>query len=94
MPRFRKKPVVIEAEQFLPDQEGLWPKGVEGRALARGVFGGGVIIHPDHPDYYVLETLNGEVVVQPGEWIITGVEGERYPCKPEIFAVTYEPAEA
>ena len=37
-----------------------------------------------------IETLEGGHVVCPGDWIITGVKGERYPCKPDIFEVTYE----
>jgi hypothetical protein len=38
-----------------------------------------------------IETLEGKMRADPGDWIITGVKGERYPCKPDIFAVTYEP---
>jgi hypothetical protein len=38
-------------------------------------------------------TLEGGHVVTPGDWIITGIKGEHYPCKPDIFAATYEPAE-
>ncbi len=40
-----------------------------------------------------IDTLEGGHTVCPGDWIITGVKGERYPCKPDIFDVTYEPAE-
>ena len=40
-----------------------------------------------------IDTLEGGHNVCPGDWIITGVKGERYPCKPDIFAATYEPAE-
>ncbi len=39
-----------------------------------------------------IDTLEGGHIVCPGDWIITGVKGERYPCKPDIFAATYEPA--
>jgi len=39
-----------------------------------------------------IETLEGTMVAEPGDWIITGVKGERYPCKPDIFEMTYEPA--
>ncbi len=39
-----------------------------------------------------IETLEGGHIVCPGDWIITGVKGERYPCKPDIFEQTYEPA--
>lgn len=37
-----------------------------------------------------IETLEGVMLAQPGDWIITGVKGERYPCKPDIFKATYE----
>lgn len=54
----------------------------------------------DHPAVYLdlgciptIDTLEGRHVVTPGDWIITGVKGEHYPCKPDIFAMTYEPAE-
>jgi len=40
-----------------------------------------------------VDTLEGGHVVSPGDWIITGVKGEHYPCKPDIFELTYEPAE-
>jgi hypothetical protein len=39
-------------------------------------------------------TLEGEHVVTPGDWIITGVKGEHYPCKPDIFEMTYERVES
>lgn len=45
---------------------------------------------PGHP--IVIETLEGDVTAQVGDWIIRGVQGELYPCKPDIFAATYEPA--
>ena len=38
-----------------------------------------------------IETLEGVMHAEPGDWIITGVNGERYPCKPDIFQKTYEP---
>ena len=40
-----------------------------------------------------IKTLEGVMRADPGDWIITGVKGERYPCKPDIFAATYEPAD-
>jgi hypothetical protein len=42
-------------------------------------------------DHGWIDTLEGGHIVCPGDWIITGVKGERYPCKPDIFAATYEP---
>ena len=38
-----------------------------------------------------IDTLEGGHIVCPGDWIITGVKGERYPCKPDVFAATYDP---
>lgn len=49
----------------------------------------GCIMH----DHGWIDTLEGGHIVCPGDWIITGVKGERYPCKPDIFAATYEPEE-
>ena len=41
----------------------------------------------------LIDTLEGEMQVTPGDWIITGVKGEHYPCKPDIFEMTYESVE-
>lgn len=38
-----------------------------------------------------IDTLEGKMTASPGDWIITGVNGEQYPCKPDIFEKTYEP---
>jgi hypothetical protein len=40
-----------------------------------------------------IETLEGVMTASPGDWIITGVKGEKYPCKPDVFEMTYEPVE-
>lgn len=85
MPRFRKLPVEIEAEQFWPDKK-PWPEGVE-HDFPEPAFAGG---EPFPKEYYI-KTLEGRHEVTPGDWIITGVSGERYLCKPNIFEETYEP---
>lgn len=59
--RFRKKPVVIEAERLTERIE--------------------------------IETLEGIMIGNPGDWLITGVAGEKYPCKDDIFRATYEPVD-
>ena len=81
MAKYRKKPVEVEAEQFNPDVKS-WLDGV----------GSVVMPHPALPPdaKYGMETLEGFYVVTPGDWIITGVKGEKYPCKPDIFEQTYE----
>jgi hypothetical protein len=80
MAKFRKKPVVIEAEQFFENSADGWPLGVYKDS--------------DSPTGFAIDTLEGGYHVTEGDWIITGVKGERYPCKPDIFAATYESAEA
>lgn len=77
--KFRKKPVVIEATQWF--KPGDHPAVVLNSAPSR---------YADEGIPWV-ETLEGGHVVTPGDWIITGVKGEHYPCKPDIFAATYEP---
>ena len=41
----------------------------------------------------VIETPEGSMIAEPGDWIVTGPKGERYPCKPAVFHATYEPIE-
>ena len=40
----------------------------------------------------VIHTLEGDMTAEPGDWVITGIKGEQYPCKHDIFMATYEPA--
>jgi hypothetical protein len=72
--KFRKKPIIIEAEQYFPDRK------IEG-----------VIIESSRMPY--IRTLEGDMDVRMGDWVITGVNGEKYPCKPDIFEKTYEKVE-
>ena len=89
--KYRKKPVVIEAYQVPPDdgqtrqlpppwliQQMTMPPP----ALVNALPDGGMTI----------ATLEGVMRADVGDWIIQGVKGELYPCKPDIFAATYEPA--
>lgn len=77
MPRFRKKPIVIDAEQFLLDQP--LPFRAEGVCCSSGNHG------------WYIQTPEGPSHISEGDWIIRGVKGEFYPCKPAVFAATYEP---
>lgn len=89
MPMFRKKPVVIEARQFLNNGSSYellnW---INEKQHALDKEFATWINHT-----LIIPTLEGDHTVMPGDWIIRGVAGEHYPCKPEIFAATYEPAE-
>lgn len=85
MARFRKVPLIIEAEQFFLGGEGL-PQGVLVMCEPVGVHDGCSCDGAPH-----VHTLEGPLLVSDGDWIITGVKGERYPCKPDVFAMTYEP---
>src|SRR3989344_3116890 len=101
MPYFQKKPVVIEAHQWF--KNGDYPlddvdnNSSEGKIVR-------YFRHPDVPDELICDQCNNSMFMHgfidtlenghrvcPGDWIITGIKGERYPCKPDIFAATYEP---
>lgn len=87
MPKFRKRPVVVEAEQFHVWNDDL-PSGVRKKIL-----GGNPDTISGQRVEFVIDTLEGEMKVSNGDWVITGIHGEKYPCKPDIFEKTYEPAE-
>lgn len=100
MPMFRKKPVLIEAFQMTPDRRGDnsdWPAWLgEAWQIGHGSEGGVFPANnhfPDAGDEVAIWTLEGIHLVSDGDWIIRGVKGELYPCKPDIFAATYEAAE-
>jgi hypothetical protein len=85
--KFRKKPVVIEATQW--DGTYLAAKQIE------TMLGLNTLSMTSHPpsnsvSYWRIGTLEGGHEVSPLDWIITGVKGEHYPCKPDIFVMTYE----
>lgn len=88
---YRKKPVVIEAYQF----ENKVGRDTRPDWIMDAVKDG--IIHFHHerlnPPYLTIQTLEGEMRASLGDWIIRGVKGELYPCKPDIFEATYEPAD-
>lgn len=90
MPKFRKKPVVIEATQWFKDGDHEKVEPIFGV----GSVGYGTCQHQDRTDHGVIKTLEGFGVVCPGDWIICGVAGEYYPCKPSIFEATYEKVDA
>ena len=97
MAKYRKKPVVIEAQQFYPDQT-PWPDGVlQGtkRTCSDPQCGDSTWDHACDlgapvPDWFYVQTREGPLRIRAGDWLITGVQGEQYPCKDEIFRETYE----
>ncbi len=87
MPKFRKKPVTIEAWQWDESNKTLDLIGCRMMSCSG---------HADNPDLCInlrIETLEGTMTVGKGDWIIKGIKGEFYPCKPDIFEATYEPVE-
>lgn len=87
MARFRKLPVEIEARQFDGSLESAmlvldWIHSHKGEARR--------CTAPSGHNGLAIRTLEGTMVVEPDDWVIQGVKGEFYPCKPEIFASTYE----
>lgn len=84
MATYRKKPIEVKAEQFFPDRK-PWPDGVHT-----------IRWHTADPTSWTgfrIETPDGWVAVSLGDWIIAGVKGDRYPCKPDIFEASYEQVE-
>ena len=100
--KYRKKPVIIEATRWF--KNGDHPEDY--RETFTGAGEGNVVRYYRHPDddrmrkcehcgqimhdHGWIDTLEGGHVVCPGDFVITGVKGERYPCKPDIFEATYE----
>lgn len=82
MSKYRKKPVVVEAEQFWPNKK-PWPKGVACCCICKQIT-------------YNVTTIHGQLTsVIPADWIIMEPDGiHAYPCKPDIFKATYEAVES
>lgn len=88
--KFRKKPVVIEAMCFTTNNEAGSPTM---DAIVNWINQGRVKVGAWHNCTNIfIVTLEGEMRADVGDWIIKGVQGEFYPCKPNIFEATYEPA--
>lgn len=83
--KYRKKPIVIEAVQFnrinLNEVLNFAGKTIVEYGCART---------PNAKAYCIIKTLEGEMKATEGDYIIKGVQGEFYPCKPDIFEATYE----
>ena len=98
---YRKKPVMIEAVQFESvsfaggghysinfDTVADLPKWLRNAMMDDDIFA-----HEADPDFIFIKTFEGLMEAKPGDWIIRGVKGELYPCKPDIFAMTYDPVD-
>lgn len=87
MPLFRKKPIVIEAYKLPTEGEEATQELIDFLHDMPDKWG-----QSDRDGSIVIETLEGDMLAAPGDWIIKGVNGEYYPCKPDIFEKTYERA--
>lgn len=95
---YRKRPVEIEAMRLDPDftepAEGLSPHDEAHASIAGWLLGHGFrdfrVVGTHRPFGMEIHTLEGVMRADPGDWIIRGVQGEFYPCKPDIFEQTYE----
>ena len=88
--KFRKKPVVIEARQLTKDSLFSLIEWIDAEGGKTGEWCWDDDTDPIPEKYFVIETLEGDHKALEGDWIIKGVAGEFYPCKPDIFAKTYE----
>lgn len=95
---YRKKPVVIEAFQMTKERRtpnADWPDWLN-EAWNKAQNELGAVYSENWPnskgdDNLIIRTLEGQMFVGWGDYIIRGIKGELYPCKPEIFEATYEP---
>ena len=78
---FRKKPVVVKAVRWTRNN-------FDDIVDLKGGTGMGLCV--DENGHLLINTLEGMMAANPGDWVIRGVKGEIYPCKPDIFAETYE----
>ena len=91
--RFRKKPVMIEAVLIGADAGSSIARFTEMPAWLKVALEDGTVrAAGDEESGVIVRTLEGELRGQPGDWLIRGVAGELYPCKPEIFDAIYERA--
>jgi len=102
-PTYRKRPVVVEAMRFTGDVEDRnailawigtgggrarhWPHRDEKRV------GNGEVWQSYDPEHLTIRTLEGDMRADLGDYVIRGVAGEFYPCKPAVFEATYERVE-
>jgi hypothetical protein len=91
--KFRKKPVVIEAVQLRWDNWGEMCDFAGVGKLSDGKPEGVQSEHGDGLIRMAIPTLEGVMMAVQNDWVIRGVKGELYPCKPDIFEATYEAVE-
>lgn len=93
--KYRKKPVVIDAEQLTEKACLNYFKDNSKLFMDKFNIQGSWNINTEriHNAYIAIETLEGNMLANLGDWVIKGVKGDFYPCKPDIFARTYEKAE-
>lgn len=93
--KFRKKPVVIEAFQYDGDFVDKYGIYYIPHWAIKAHRGGGLFFKETetNPMELFVKTLEGDMLANVGDYIIKGINGELYPCKPDIFEKTYEPVE-
>lgn len=93
MPRFRKRPVEVDARQFASNGPALaeWCGGRYRPTRDEIIAANGETAQSADPQHIDIETLEGRMRADVGDWIVRGVQGEFYPVKPDIFEATYEP---
>lgn len=91
--KFRKKPIVIEAVQFTYRFD--WPDWFQDAVSSNKIMvaNTGKFHNPNKICWAEIYTLEGIMIANNGDWIIRGIAGEIYPCKPDIFEKTYEMVE-
>lgn len=83
--KYRKRPVIIEAEQFVVWDLNKIPAFIELHGVLFPVY-----VNNNREPHIVIPTLEGQHIASHLDFVIKGIQGELYPCKPDIFEKTYE----
>lgn len=91
--KFRKKPVIIEAFQYHKGKFQGYEAVAMPQWLIMALANGTLFAQREAREKLMVQTVEGSLEVSDGDFIIQGVKGELYPCKPDIFALTYDKVE-
>ena len=91
MMKYRKRPIEVDAVQY--EGHGCFVRGGRVPDWIFDALEARVLTATNGTDPFRIKTLEGELTVSPNDWIIRGVNGELYPCKPDVFAKTYDSVE-
>lgn len=85
---YHKKPITVEAHQWFPGKTVAGVRRIPANKIDMSQKRGIVV---DRPERYVVDAVGGQLDIYPGDWVITGLGGDRYPLRNDVFMTHYEP---